>query len=129
MTITWRVARPVPSNDVAIRVGGLLPHELSEYPTGGGFACVDGSVGAQGDALGKRSRDRAAHDTVLRASVQDALFVLDIRHVDRVVGSYQDSAGAAELFPLVQERALLIEDLDPAVAAIRDEQPAARIRR
>jgi hypothetical protein len=38
-----------------------------------------------------------------------------------------DAARASELLPLIEERAILIEDLDAAVAAIGDEDASARI--
>ena len=52
-----------------------------------------------------------------------------VGHVDHVVLVDEDAARPAELRPLVDELAVLIEDLDPVVVAIADEQPAARIDR
>jgi hypothetical protein len=38
-----------------------------------------------------------------------------------------DAADAAELIPRVEVLPVLVEDLDATVAAVRDEEPAARI--
>src|SRR3954452_5334686 len=52
---------------------------------------------------------------------------LGIGDVDGVVFGDEDPARPAELAPLVQECAVLIEDLDPVVLAVADEQPPARV--
>ena len=49
--------------------------------------------------------------------------------VDRVVARNRDPARPAELTPLVDEPAVLVENLDPVVLAIADQQPAARVDR
>src|SRR5262245_4335033 len=49
--------------------------------------------------------------------------------VDRVVLGDEYAARPAELPPLVEKAAVLIEDLDAVVLAIGDEQPAARVDR
>src|SRR5262245_5322467 len=54
---------------------------------------------------------------------------LGIGDVDHVVLVDVDAARTAELVPLVEELAVLIEDLHAVVVAIADEQPAARIHR
>src|SRR5438105_14490715 len=54
---------------------------------------------------------------------------LRVRYVDRVVLRDEDATRPAELAPLVQVVAVLIEDLDPIVLAIADEQPSARVHR
>src|SRR5262249_18045802 len=50
-----------------------------------------------------------------------------IGHVDDVVLVDEDTAGPAELEPLVHVVALLIENLDTIVVAVTEEQPPARI--
>ena len=83
----------------------------------------------------------ARHRAVLGAADADALldagqFVragigprLGVGDVDGVVPRDGDAARPAELTPFVEELAVLIEDLDPVVLAVADEQPAARIHR
>ena len=54
---------------------------------------------------------------------------LRVGDVDVVVRVDEDPARTAELIPRVEQLAVLIEDLDPVVAAIADEQAALRIHR
>jgi uncharacterized protein YbjT (DUF2867 family) len=54
---------------------------------------------------------------------------LGIGDVDRVVLGDGDAARPAELMPLRDEPALLIEDLNAVVLAIADEQPSLRVDR
>src|SRR6185295_13021441 len=54
---------------------------------------------------------------------------LGIGRVEHVVLVDVDAARPAELPPLLEELAVLIEDLNAAVAAIADEQTSARIER
>ncbi len=56
-------------------------------------------------------------------------FGFGVGHIDHVVLVDVDAARPAELRPLFDERAVLIEDLDPVVVAVADEQPALRIQR
>ena len=49
--------------------------------------------------------------------------------VDAVVGGDGDAARPPELPPLVDERAVLIEDLDAVVLAVAHEHPPARVER
>src|SRR5215208_37086 len=74
---------------------------------------------------------------VLRAADPDAAFPaivvpshrlgFRIRDVDDIVSVNIDSARAAELRPLVEEFAVLIENLDAIILPIADEQPPLRI--
>ena len=76
---------------------------------------------------------------VLGAADADAALpaVVVLRHrlgfrvgdVDHVVLVDEDAARPAELLPLVDELAVLIEDLDAVVVAIADEEPALRVDR
>src|SRR5882762_476431 len=94
-----------------------------------------GSAGGGRVLVGIRNESR--HLAVLRAADPDAAFPvgarlvdrarLRIRHVDDVVLVDVDAARAAELRPLVDEIAVLIEDLDAVVAAVAEKQPAARV--
>ena len=52
---------------------------------------------------------------------------LGVRHVERVVLVDEEPARPAELGPGVEERSVLVEDLDPVVGAVADEQPALRV--
>ena len=53
---------------------------------------------------------------------------LGIGDVDRVVFRDRDAARPAELRPLVEKLAVLIEDLDAVVVAIADKEAAARVQ-
>src|SRR3989442_1354268 len=50
-----------------------------------------------------------------------------IRDIDHVVLVDKDAARAAELRPLGDELAILIENLDAVIRAVSEEQPALRI--
>src|SRR5438309_3938201 len=54
---------------------------------------------------------------------------LRIGHVDVVFLIDVDAAGAAELLPLIEEAAVLIEDLDSAVPAVAHKDPSSGIHR
>src|SRR5258707_13192281 len=96
-----------------------------------------GGAGAGGVLVGIRNESR--HLAVLGAADPDAALPvgarlvdrarLRIRHVDHVVLVDVDAARAAELRPLVDEVAVLIENLDAVVAAVAKKQPAARVHR
>ena len=85
---------------------------------GGRFAGVDAAVAIQGDAFRQRAFDGAAHDAVFGAAEVDAGLVLDVGDIDRVVGGDQQAARPAELRPLLEVAAVLVEDLQALVAAI-----------
>ena len=53
---------------------------------------------------------------------------LRIGAVEHVVLVDEDAAQAAELLPLLEELAVLVEDLEPDVAAVGDEEPSAANR-
>src|SRR5437867_12513814 len=53
---------------------------------------------------------------------------LRIGDVDRVLLVDIDPARTTELLPLRDERAVLVEDLNPVVVAIADEEAAARVQ-
>src|SRR5216684_3796734 len=96
-----------------------------------------GGAGASGVIIGIRNESR--HLAVLGAADPDAALPvgarlvdrarLRIRNIDDIVLVDVDAARTAELRPLVDEIAVLIEDLDTVVAAVAKEQPAARIHR
>ena len=54
---------------------------------------------------------------------------LGVGDVEHVVLVDEDAARPAELRPLVDELAVLVEDLDAVVAAVADEQAALRVER
>src|SRR5262249_12986297 len=54
---------------------------------------------------------------------------LGIGHVNGVIFVDEHAARTAELFPLINELAILIEDLDAAVCPVGDEEPSAGIHR
>src|SRR6266699_2210878 len=54
---------------------------------------------------------------------------LRIGHIDVVFLIDVDAAGAAELLPLIEEAAVLIEDLDSAVPAVGHKDPSSGIHR
>src|SRR6267378_2065686 len=96
-----------------------------------------GGAGTGGVLVGIRNESR--HLAVLGAADPDAALPvgarlvdrarLRIRNIDDIVLVDVDAARAAELRPLVDEVAVLIEDLDAVVAAVAKEQPAARVHR
>src|SRR5262249_12446348 len=77
------------------------------------------------------SRNQGVHRPVFSAADPNAPFEagvalrirLRIAHIDYVVAVNKDSARPAELLPLRQKFAFLVEDLDAAVAAVADKQP------
>src|SRR5262245_36722130 len=89
--------------------------------------------------IGFGIRDEGVHLTVLRASDADTaraarivavtLNALRLRvdHEDPIVLVDEDSAGTAELLPLLEEFPILIEYLDAIVRAVGDEHAAPRI--
>src|SRR5213594_2963874 len=91
--------------------------------------CRFGVLDERGDASVLRAADAdALPDTceLVRAGVGPGL---GVGNVDRVVPGDEDAARAAELPPLVEELAVLIEDLDAVVLAIADEQTSPRVHR
>ena len=54
---------------------------------------------------------------------------LGIRDVDRVVGGDVNATRPAELAPLIEVGTVLIENLNPIVLAVTDEQTTARVHR
>src|SRR5688572_2722146 len=78
------------------------------------------------------------HLAVARAADADAAlplamlarFVrLGVGHVDHVVLIDVHAARPAELVPLIEKRAVLIEDLNPVIRTIGNEEPAFRVHR
>ena len=68
---------------------------------------------------------RAADAQALAPARVVVVVRLRVDRVERVVAIDVEAADAAELIPGVEVLAVLVEDLDAAVAAIGDEQPAA----
>src|SRR5204862_5944429 len=54
---------------------------------------------------------------------------LGIDRIQPIAAIDEQAAHAAELPPGVEELAVLVEDLDPMVATVGDEQPSARVER
>ena len=72
---------------------------------------------------------RAAHADAARPTRMALGIRLVVGHVQRVVLRDVEAARSAELRPLLEELAVLIEELDAVVVAVRDEQPAPRVER
>ena len=102
---------------------------------------IDVAVGVGRDAfagaVGVGIRNERRHLAVFRAPDPDPpleggirlLVRLRVGGVEHVVPVDEDSARPAELLPLVQELAVLIEDLNAVVAAVGDEQAAGGVHR
>src|ERR1017187_8425628 len=96
---------------------------------------------ARNGGSGRRIRDEGGHRAVFRAPHPDASFPagvmtvallaggFGIGHIHHVVLVDEDSARAAELLPFVEKLTVLVEDLDPVVGAVADEQPSFGIER
>ena len=129
-----------PYAPVSRRSGLRLAHEPAEVQRVG-VAAIDiaGVVGRdafeRAQLLGLRNEGRDL--AVLDAADPDALLEARIGlvgrcrvgDVDDVVLVDEDAARPAELLPLGEELAVLVEDLDAAVDAVGDEQPAGGIDR
>src|SRR5882757_8547506 len=99
----------------------------------------DAFGGAGGGCLFRRVRNEGGHDGIADAADPDAALpsVMVLRHrfrfgigdIDGVVLVDEDAARPAELRPLVDEVAVLVEDLDAVVAAVAEKQPSLRIHR
>src|SRR5258706_6312564 len=117
----------------------LLPEFLQ--PLGVGVARIDVAVVVHADAFeGARIfgfLDESGNLAVLGAADPDALLEarvglvgrLRVGDVDAVVLVDPDPARPAELLPLGEELAVLVEDLEAAVGAVGDEQASGRIER
>src|SRR6185436_4565905 len=103
--------------------------KFSQNMAGGRFAGVDAAVPIPGDAFRQRAVDGAAHDAVSGAAEADPGLVLDVGDIDGVVGGDQQTARPAELRPLLEVAAVLIENLQTLVAAVGDEDAAAAVDR
>src|SRR5262245_4469974 len=128
------------------RLRSLIPDVLHE-PFGPHFGAVDvaGGIGrdtfrrARAAGLLDRVRNERGHDAVADPSDADAAlpavvvlrnrFRFGIGDVDDVVLVDEHAARPAELEPLVEIVAVLIEDLDAVVLPVGDEQPAALVHR
>src|SRR5262249_52063318 len=122
----------------------LLPDVL-HHALGADLGAVDVAHGVRGDTFGRAGAggvrhwigdergDGAVADPADANAALPAIVILGDRFrfgigdVDDVVLVDEDAARPAELRPLVEVVALLIEDLDAVVLAVADEQPAARI--
>src|SRR5207237_1406366 len=60
---------------------------------------------------------------------RDSLIRFGIGNDQSVVLQDRNSAGPAEMAPLIHEVHIPVEDLDPVVGSVRDEQSATRIER
>src|SRR5207249_10298586 len=84
---------------------------------------------------GAKGRDKDGDFAVLDAADAnarpDARVILRVRlmigYVKDIVAVDVDPARPAELLPLCEEFAILVEDLDAIVAAVADEDPSLRI--
>src|SRR5262245_58302820 len=112
---------------------------------GGSFRPVNVAHGVRRDAfryglfvrLRSNSGNQGLHRPVFSAADPNAPFEarialrirLRIAHIDYVVTVNKDSARPAELLPLREKFAFLVEDLDAAVAAVADEHTPCGIDR
>src|SRR5581483_1318627 len=154
--ITYAFTLP-PSFVIALAISFFILHssfsDVSLNPARADFRPVDDAVGVGRDALGRARRPRAVRvrfrigdergdAAVARAADADAAFSarvvavlafdvarLRVGHVQRVVPIDEEAARTAELLPLGEEAAVLIEDLDPVVAPVGDEQSSLRVHR
>src|SRR5215467_1074317 len=100
---------------------GSSPRKFSQNMSGGRLAGVDAPGPIDRHALRQRAFDRPADGAVPGAAEVDARLVLDVGDVDRVVGRNEQATRPAELRPLLEILAVLVEDLDTLVAAIGHE--------
>src|SRR5712691_2576451 len=125
----------------------LLRHSLDPATHGhlAGPTAVDGTRGVGRNTFrhvgaGRDFGDEGHHLAVLRAADANALLEagvdlaavvarLMVGRIDVVALVDVEAARAPELLPLLEEFAILIEDLDAVVGAIGDEQAACRIHR
>src|SRR5262245_26152927 len=117
-------------------------HVLPQIPCAG-FARVEVARGIYDDTfgrggrflLGAEGRDEGGDLAILGAADADTRpdtrIVFPVRlmigHVKDVVAVNVDAARPAELLPLRDEIAILVEDLNAIVAAVADEDPSLRI--
>src|SRR6476660_1931152 len=78
-----------------------------------------------GAVLGAADADAAPAPRIGRATI--LILSLGIGHVDDIVFVDEDRARSAELFPLGEEFAVLIENLDADIDSVGDENPPAGI--
>src|SRR5689334_964810 len=127
--------------------GSDLVFDVPHQPLGAHLGAVDVALGVRGHAfrcagagrLVDRVRDERRHLAGLGAADADAALPavvilrnglrFGIRDIDHVVLVDEDAARAAELRPLGDELAVLVEYLDAVVRAVPDEQPALGIHR
>src|SRR5712691_5757772 len=135
----WRCRfTPSPHHHITtLFLPGVLHHALRSD-----LGAVDVAVAIDGHAFGRARagrfldgvRNEVFDAAVLRAADSDAAlpavviardrFRFRVRGVEVVVLVDVDAARPAELLPLIEEREVLIEDLDAIVVAIADEQPS-----
>src|ERR1039458_7539875 len=104
--------------DDALRIGGN-----TFRAAGGGALGIGESVGDEGrdDAgLGAAHADAALPAGVVAVAIALARF--GIGDIEDVALADVEAAGAAELSPLIEEFAVLVENLDAVIGAVADEQ-------
>src|SRR2546427_4373520 len=120
----------------------LFSHVLPQIPRAG-FARVEVARGVYHDAFGRAGRllhgakgrdkdgDLAVLDAADANARPDARVILRVRlmigYVKDIVAVDVDPARPAELLPLCEKFAILVEDLDAIVAAVADEDLSLRI--
>src|SRR5262249_18478572 len=78
------------------------------------------------DALGQREVvERVLDRSVFRAADKHTLLVVVVHDIQRVVGRDENTARRSKLRPLIDEVAVLVENLNAMVAAIAHKQPPA----
>src|SRR5688572_5318220 len=103
--------------NVAVRIGGHA------------FRAARGGLVRSGLRIGNEGRDLAI---ARAADINPALPTgiafgvrLRVGHVNDVISIDENAARTAELLPFLQELAVLIEELNPVVRAVADEEAAA----
>src|SRR5262245_33181145 len=109
------------AEDVAVAVGG------NAFRGAGAGDLLDRVRNQRGHFAGARVADA---DTAFPARIAVAHRLrFRVGDIDRVVAVDEDAARTAELLPLGDEFAFLVEDLDAVVVAVADEEAALRVHR
>src|SRR5262249_49946921 len=138
VAIFRRAAEPAGPTPRSSTLPDLFLHETLQL-LGVGVAGIDVTVVVDTDAfqragelalLDERGDFAVPHiadpNALLEARIE-LLARLGVRDVDHIVLVDVEAAWPTELLPLVEQLAVLVEDLDTAVGAVRDEQAACGV--
>src|SRR5690242_10020869 len=88
------------------------------------LADVNAAFPVDRDALSEREVvERVLDRPVLRAADKHTLLVVVVDNIQRIVGRDENAARRSKLRPLIDEVAVLVENLNSMVAAIANQQP------